>query len=110
MPRKSKRQVGQRDRRAREAKSPAAAKAVVIERDHTDEAIAASAARFRDERRENVAREQRNHQMLTRREPDLDASRRVRRPSLLLALPPDVFTVARCARTPSTYAREHQIS
>ena len=70
MPGTSKRQAGQRDRRDREAKLPPTP---------APEAVAVSTARFWAERQERADQDYRVRQLLTRREPDLDASQRVRR-------------------------------
>ena len=97
MPGKTKRQEGQRKRRGAEAKLPPQPKLPMVRIDDTDETDAALTARLRDERREYAEREYRVRQLLTRREPDFDASKHVRKPSSLAALPSDVLTVARCA-------------
>jgi len=86
MPGTSKRQAGQRDRRDREAKLPPTP---------APEAVAVSTARFWAERQERADQDYRVRQLLTRREPDLDASQRVRRSCLIVTLPSDMVTVAR---------------
>ena len=96
MPGTSKRQAGQRDRRDREAKLPPTP---------APEAVAVSTARFWAERQERADQDYRVRQLLKRREPDLDASQRVRRSCLIVTLPSDMVTVARSARSTKTAAR-----
>ena len=96
MPGTSKRQAGQRDRRDREAKLPPTP---------APEAVAVSTARFWAERQERADQDYRVRQLLTRREPDLDASQRVRRSCLIVTLPSDMVTVARSVRSTKTAAR-----
>ena len=102
MPAASKRKQGQRDRRDRESKLEPAERTVLLhELSQTPEAVAARAARPREdgfsaeERRACRRRKRRVKAWMTRREDEEPRTERAPATTWLL-LPSDVLTVARC--------------